>query len=401
VETRTTSRGEVHRIRYRDEGKNRALTFATRAQAERWRALLEAVGPAAALAALADPAARTVAEQVATHIEHLTGITDGTRRRYASYLRNRIEPDPIGATPITLLTRDDVAAWVNRLAAAGLAAKTIRNHHSVLSDAMRSAVRAELVPTNRAEGVRIATPDVDDHDAMVTLTQPEVWAFVAATGEHWRPMVLFLFGTGVRWQEAAALQVADVDLEARTATIRRAWKDTAGAGHQLGKPKSKRSRRTVVFGTAVARAITPLIEGRDPAAFVFTNTRGGPVRHQNFTDQAWGKALHTFAGDTARKVRGAKGRPKIVWEPGPGKRPTPHDARHTFASLAITQQRASDAFLQRQLGHESITTTINTYTHLRTEDLRPLAGTIDEPPALEAAPLPDSQEARTGDSTGE
>ena len=371
---------ESHRIRFRLDGKNRAETFATSEQALAWQALLHAVGAAKALEALADPApivtATTVADQVTHHIAHLTGISDGTRRRYTGYLDRRVIGDPLGALPLALADRAAFAAWINRLAEDGLSAKTIKNHHSVVSDAMRSAVRAGLITQNHAEGLRIESPDEDDADEMVTLTVDEVARFLAATGEHWRPMVAFMFGTGVRWQEAAALKVRDVDLERLQARIVRAWKDTAGNGHRLGKPKSDMSRRTIVFGPGVAAAIRPLVEGRGKDAFVFTNTRGGPVRYSNFWQDVWGKALREFAGDTRRVVKIPRGRPRAFWEHGPGKRPTPHDARHTYASLQIAQGR-SMAFLQRQLGHESITTTIGTYTHLQTEDLRVLADVLE------------------------
>jgi integrase len=391
VETRLSARTglESHRVRWRQDGKNKAMTFATRGQAERWHAVLEAVGPERALAVLAQPEkatpTRTVAQQVASHIDHLTGVTEGTRKRYRDNMRRRLYDDPLGRIPLDLATRDDFADWVNRLAAVPLSAKTIENHHSIVSDAMRSAVRADLIPANRAEGIRIETPDTDDADEMVTLTLPELWTFVAGAPEHWRPMILFMFGTGVRWQEASALQVRDVDLAARVARINRAWKDTAGQGHQLGRPKSKKGRRPVVFGPDVADVLRPLLAGRAAEDFVFTNTRGGPVRHQNFTDQAWLPSVRKFAGDTLAKVLppGGIGRKRHVWTPGPGKRPTPHDARHTYASLQI-QRGASMAFLQRQLGHESIQTTIDTYTHLQTADLASLADVIDQPLDLRA-----------------
>ena len=384
LEHRRNAAGDVsYRVRFRHAGRNRAETFTTEDDAIKWRALLDAVGPAKALAALDAPLTtnlRTVSDQVANHIAHLTGVTDGTRARYSDYLRRAIEPHPIGTTPLHLLERDTIAAWVNAMAREGKAAKTIRNHHSLLSAALTSAVRAQLIPTNFAEGIRIATPE-DEGEEMVTLTLTELWTFINATPEHWRPMVMFLFGTGVRFGEASALQVGDVDLDAGQARIRRAWKHTNGHGHVLGKPKSRRSVRTIVFGRDVGAAIAPLLAGRAATAFLFTNTRGGPVRRTNFAEQAWDVALHEFAGDT-KTVTPTKGRPHVEWDAGPGKRPTPHDARHTYASLQILRG-ASDAFLQRQLGHESITTTINTYTHLRTEDLRVLADVIDVPLELE------------------
>lgn len=400
-ERRNEATGEMrYRVRFRLDGKNKAIPFLTRKDAEAWRGLLDSVGATRALEAIRAPvpntSGRTVAEQVANHIAHLTGISDGTRRRYTGYLDRRIVGDPLGALPLSLATRDDFAAWVNRLAATVvgknsdgtdklMSAKTITNHHSVVSDAMRSAVRAGLIPANHAEGIRIASPDEDDADEMTHLTFPEVWAFIAATPEHWQPMVTFMFGTGTRWQEASALKVQDVDLDRLQARVVRAWKDTGGNGHQLGKPKSKRSRRTIVYGTSVADAIRPLVEGRPADAFVFTNTRGGPVRRTNFSEQAWAPGRHVVAGDVPEVVKPARGRSKTVWKDGPGKRPTPHDARHTYASLQIARGK-SLAFIQRQLGHESITTTTDIYGHLQTEDLRTLADVIDVEDALEVAP---------------
>lgn len=379
-EQRTNRAGEPsHRVRFRHLGKNRAETFDTEEQARTWQTLLDAVGPDVALSILEEPkddARRTVSAQVANHITHLTGVTEGTRARYSDYARRRINTHRIGSIPLHLLSRDLVAEWVNWMAKEGLAAKTIKNHHSLLSAALTSAVRDQLIPTNFAEGIRIAAPE-EQGEEMTTLTLTEVWEFINAAPPHWRPMVLFMFGTGVRFGEVSALQVGDINLDVGQARITRAWKHTNGHGHQLGKPKNNK-RRTIVFGRDVAAALQPLMEGRPTTAFVFTNTRGGPVRRTNFAEQAWDKAVHAFAGDTMVKTP-TPGRYRITWTTGPGKRPTPHDARHTYASLQILRGK-SFAFLQRQLGHASINTTNNLYTHLLTEDLRPLADVIDMTP---------------------
>jgi len=123
---------------------------------------------------------RTVSDQVANHIAHLTGVTDGTRARYSDYLRRRIDGHSIGSTPLHLLDRDTIASWVNWLAKEGLSAKTIKNHHSLISASLTSAVRSQLIPTNFAEGIRIATP-TDEGEEMVTLTLTELWEFINAT----------------------------------------------------------------------------------------------------------------------------------------------------------------------------------------------------------------------------
>ena len=54
------------------------------------------------------------------------------------------------------------------------------------------------------------------------------------------------------------------------------------------------------------------------------------------------------------------------------KRPRVHDLRHTHASWMIAQ--GTDLFvLQRRLGHESITTTTDTYSHLLPDQQRAAA----------------------------
>ena len=48
-------------------------------------------------------------------------------------------------------------------------------------------------------------------------------------------------------------------------------------------------------------------------------------------------------------------------------RPRIHDARHTHASWLIADPDVNMVTIQRRLGHEKITTTIDTYGHLLPE----------------------------------
>src|SRR5690606_19833070 len=77
-------------------------------------------------------------------------------------------------------------------------------------------------------------------EPMVFLTHDEYTRFLGCVVPFWQPLVEFLFSTGLRWGEATALQVGDVDLEQATANVVRAWK----RGRVLGVPKSSKSRRT-------------------------------------------------------------------------------------------------------------------------------------------------------------
>ncbi len=55
---------------------------------------------------------------------------------------------------------------------------------------------------------------------------------------------------------------------------------------------------------------------------------------------------------------------------------TPHDLRHTAASLAVSV-RANVKAVQRMLGHAKASMTLDTYVDLFDEDLDEVAGRLD------------------------
>src|SRR5688572_22560225 len=95
-ETRENRDGSTsHRVRFRYKGRNKAVPFVTEAKAKSWQTILDTVGPDRALELLEDPKAtalpRTVAEQIEHHIDHLTGIEEGTRAKYRRIAKARLD----------------------------------------------------------------------------------------------------------------------------------------------------------------------------------------------------------------------------------------------------------------------------------------------------------------------
>lgn len=385
IEHRRTPTGtETWRVRFRHHGRQRSMTFATRAQAASWAAVLDAHGPDRAVALLeteAPAAGRTVTDQVHHHIEHLTGVTDGTRRRYEQTARLHLS-GRLAVTQLEHLTRDDVAAWVNAQTGSP---KSIRNRHGLLSAALESAVRDDLIPKNVAKGIRL--PRVDgSREEMVFLEPWEFEEIAALLDPAWTPLARFLVGTGARWGEATAVRVGDIDARAGTVRIARSWKETGGAGWELGPPKTVRGRRTAKIIPASMVHIEPLLHGRDPDEWLFLSKRGGPVRGDWWRTDVW--------------------RPAVA-RSGIGKAPRVHDLRHTFASWAI-RAGVPLTVLQRQLGHESIQTTSDTYGHLAPSDFDAMGSAMHAwaaasppqqpvsppaPPAIAAAPDADDEAA--------
>lgn len=341
-------RGDRFLVRFRQRGKSRAKSFVSRPDAERWKAVLDAAGPERALAMLADESIAahpdrtlTVTRWITQHVDGLTGVTEGTRREYRSYLDRNITTHPIGALPLAALSRDAVAGWVNDLERQGLAGKTIKNRHSLLSGACRAAVRAGLLPTNPAEGLRMPRSIGKD---MAVLTHDEYAILLQATPEHWKPLIGLLGGTGLRWGEATALRVRDLDLDGYPPTLRveQAWKRSGKAAPTLGPPKTKMARRTVAIPPEIVPELRRVTADRRPNELVILNTRGGPVRNSTFHDKHW----------PAIKARAA--------ELGLRKDLDLHLLRHSHG-VWLTQRGVPLPQVQRRMGHESIQTTVDTY----------------------------------------
>ena len=60
-----------------------------------------------------------------------------------------------------------------------------------------------------------------------------------------------------------------------------------------------------------------------------------------------------------------------------------HDLRHTFASLLI-QRGANPKYIQEQLGHSSISITLDVYSHLFAGDHRHHVNSLDDDPLMAA-----------------
>ncbi|HTE71280.1 MAG TPA: site-specific integrase [Actinomycetes bacterium] len=365
IQKRARADGSVaYRVKFRFGGRMTSETFDDPSAAGEFGALVDKLGGEAAVRirdARDDDThvGPTLADWFSHHLDHSPGMTVGTRAEYRRVAARSWMPN-LGHLPITAIDRDAVARWVARQAATltarntPIAAKTIANQHGLLSTVMASAVAAGHRPDNPCRGLPLPRGRSEE---MVFLTHDEFAVLLSHIPAVWRPLIVTLAGTGMRWGEATALLWADVDLDAAKPTIRvvRAWKKGDGA-RVMGVPKTRRSVRTISLPPEVVDVLRPL-QGRS-GEYVFTGARGGTVHHQNFHTRVWRPAVGKLAGD--RVVDGTMVR-------GDGKRPRIHDLRHSHASWLIAAGRPLPR-IQRRLGHKSIQTTVDVYGHLTDDD---------------------------------
>lgn len=273
----------------------------------------------------------------AEHIASLSGIEPGTRLKYER-VWGRVWSPLVGTTPANLLTRDAVAAAVNQLEDR-YAAKTIRNAHALLSAVCARAVEHGYATSNPAKRTRLPRSRETEAAEMRILTPQEFAELHARINPHYQPFVRFLAGTGTRWGEAVALTVADVQLP--NVRIRRAvkWSPDRSA-QRTAAPKTRRANRTVTVGQALADDLTAACAGRAGSELVWTAPKGGPIQHRTFWSDIWLPAASLLSP-----------RPRI------------HDLRHTHASWLLGQG-VPIIVVQRRLGHEKSSTTMDTYGHL-------------------------------------
>jgi integrase len=225
---------------------------------------------------------------------------------------------------------------------------TVVRAYGVLAGILDDAVKSRRLAVNPGRGVE-NLPDKAGK-RRVYLTVDDVARLAAESGPH-RALVLTLAYTGVRWGEAVALRVRDVQFLRRRLSVH----DNAvqiGAKHLVGQTKG-RQERSVPVPQFVLDELAVQCERR--AAWTTSYSATGPHTYSPKSSTGWFQAA----------VKRAKVQ-KI----------TPHDLRHSCASISISLG-VNVLALSRMLGHKSAKITLDTYADLFDTDLDAVAETLD------------------------
>ena len=145
-----------------------------------------------------------------------------------------------------------------------------------------------------------------------------------------------LYWTGMREGELLALSPADIDIDNKLISINRTYQRIGGKD-VFTSPKTRKSKRTIPIPDFLCQELSDYIQSR---YMLDADERLFPVTKSYLSHEM---------------IRGCKntGVKKIRI----------HDIRHSHASLLINQ--GCDALmLADRLGHEKVSTTLNTYSHL-------------------------------------
>jgi integrase len=327
---------------------------------------------------LEDRKAPTFGEVAERWLEDFVAVMrrPATYRRYADSLRLHVNP-ALGSRPIDQVKRSEVRDLLLARYRKGLSKSSVSMIRDTISGVMQYAIDEEIITANPVLGItkklNLTRRSKAEGEA---LTAEEVAAFLEACQRHYpqhHPFFLCAFRTGMRLGELLALQWGDIDWQGQFIRVERSFKNG-----QLSHTKTGRVRRVDVSdqlrealsGLLTARKREALAQGwAEPVKWVF---------HHKGEPWAQNSARNYF-----KRILRKAGLREIRF----------HDIRHTFASLLLSFGQ-SPVYVKDQLGHSSISITVDIYGHMIPTSNREAVNQLDQ-----AAPVrtPTAPNEKTGD----
>ena len=372
----------TYRACWRDPaGKQRSKSFPTKREASRFLAEIES---AKNRGLYVDPHAGRIKlrEYIATWLSG-RNVERTTLAASTSIIRTHVLPR-WGAVPLGKIDHSALQQWITELSAKRSPA-TVRKCYHTLSAIMRLAVRDRLIAYNPCDGIQLPPLRRSDSDERTISRQAFTQQLLPAIPPRHYALVALAGGTGLRWGECVGLRWDAVDLDNAEVHVIRVAIEVAGTVTIKPFPKSRAGRRTVPLPPFVVQALKDhqSRHGEGTAGEVFTNKAGGPVRRTLFRARVWRPAL-VRAGLLGKVVQEGPEQYKATWRDSAGREQSDtfatereavaetarraagglrfHDLRHSYATWLVSDGVPVND-VQRVMGHEQATTTLNLYTH--------------------------------------
>lgn len=348
-----TASGKRYRVRYRkpDHAQTDKRGFKTKKAAELFLATVEV---SKSRGAYVDPtrARVSVGDWMQIWVSTRSDLRASTLDRIEGIVRRNIVP-ALGPIALGDLTRLRVQEWASKLSE-DQSAWSVRKIVNTLSGALQLAVEDGRIAANPAARLKLpkvsrVTKSYLSHEQVHRLSDA-----VEDRGQGYGLIVLVLAYCGLRWGELAGLTVADVDVARGRLEVRHTMIEVNGYLEE-STPKDY-EERSIPVPAFVLERLGAAIEGRASTAHVFVGRRGGGVLRNRVFRRGFFDAASVAVG-----VPGL----------------TPHELRHTCASLAVSAG-ANVKALQRMLGHSSAKETLDTYADLFDADLDSVAVALNQ-----------------------
>jgi integrase len=259
-----------------------------------------------------------------------------------------------GDLPINQITRETIGSIILKLRAAGRGRGAVDAVVNPMRRFFAAMVETKMLTTNPAADLRFFLGKRRKPERKATFFTREEGKVLLDCAQaiypRWRPFIMCSMLAGLRWGEVGGLFTTDIDWHKGRLNIQR----TISGRNKLEPPKDH-ATRWVKASPALLEALRQHVESMaleasvkgwtpEQRQLVFPNPEGRLVQYVFFTRRVWMPLLKR-AMLPYRKY---------------------HATRHTFASWML-EAGADIRWVQAQLGHSSITMTVDTYGHLQVD----------------------------------
>lgn len=278
---------------------------------------------------------------------------------YMTIYRKHILDSRLGKTALDKVTTEMLQKYYNDKLANGYNSKTVHAIGIVINLALNMAVKLRILPENPNAFTSI--PKKKKYEAAYLSAEEVNRIVIEAKDEELYPIIITTVYTGMRKGEVMALKWENVDFQERKIYIRNSLcrvednepdeKGHLHARYEILEPKTKTSIRMIPMMDEVYNALMEQKKRQDSdkqeyrdiymdQGLVFADKIGNYLPQRSFMEK-----YHTFLNKYGVK--------DIRF----------HDLRHTFATLLI-ESDISMKIVQELLGHSTITTSMDIYTHV-------------------------------------
>ncbi|MCU1494583.1 MAG: Integrase [Acidimicrobiaceae bacterium] len=245
----------------------------------------------------------------------------------------------------------------------GLSAASALRAHRIVSRALKVAMQPGRVARNVATLVDAPTAKRPVTPQPLDLEECRRVLAAARQGRNSARWTVVL-ALGLRQSEALGLMWSDINFERGTLAVRCGLHRVNGQGLRFEEPKTERSRRTIVVPRQLLADLRTHKKEQEAErvesagywtehGLVFPNELGGPMDDRN-DYRSWVRLLRTAK---VRRIR-------------------LHDGRHTAATLLLAEG-IHPRVVMELLGHSTMRTTTDTYSHVLPALAQQAADTLD------------------------
>lgn len=293
------------------------------------------------------PSKLTVRDYLESWLQGIAG-PNKTYQGYEYNVRKYIIP-ALGALPLTALKSEHIKKLIAEQKAKEHF-RTAQYIYSTLSKSLNDALKDNLIVRNPVDGMD--KPKVRRHE-FKTLSENDLNKFLEAIKDsEYYPLFFTDLFSGMRRSESLAIRWKDVDLLAMTVSVNRTLQQLKGGELVYLPPKTAKSRRLIALTPANCVVLREHKEKQErlrkslnlPALsdenLVFSRYDGKAYLPDSIT-HTWGDLI---------KVTGFSGIRL-------------HDARHSHATILLNKG-VHPKIVQERLGHATISTTLDIYSHV-------------------------------------